>query len=314
MPITLTGRIQAEDEVSLAFRIAGRILESNVNLGDHVEAGQLVARLESQNELNSLRPARANLAPAQGQLIQAQNQFQRQDTLLKQGWTTRANHDQATQILKTTEAQVDAANAQLKTAKDLVSFTELKADAPGVLTAIGPGQGEFVQAGQMIVRLSRNDGRDAVLDVPAHLIRSTPGDPEVVVSLTDDPTVVAKGRVRAVAPQANPATRTFEVKVGLTNPPPAMRLGATVAGRIEVDAAAAIDVPASALTKFNDQPAVWVVDRSSQMVSLRNIGVLRYDQASVAISDGLEAGEIVVTAGVQVLHPGQKVRLLGSSP
>ncbi|MGE5511362.1 MAG: hypothetical protein ACM31O_08950 [Bacteroidota bacterium] len=76
----------------------------------------------------------------------------------------------------------------------------------------------------------------------------------------------------------------------------------------------AIDVPASALTKFNDQPAVWVVDRSSQMVSLRNIGVLRYDQASVAISDGLEAGEIVVTAGVQVLHPGQKVRLLGSSP
>lgn len=98
VPITLTGRIQAEDEVSLAFRIAGRILESNVNLGDHVEAGQLVARLESQNELNSLRTARANLAPAQGQLIQAQNQFQRQDTLLKQGWTTRANHDQATQI------------------------------------------------------------------------------------------------------------------------------------------------------------------------------------------------------------------------
>ena len=314
VPVTLTGRIEAEDEVTLAFRIAGRIIENDGKLGDRVQPGQVVARLESQNELNALRTAQANLAAAQGQLTQARNHFERQDTLLEQGWTTRANHDQAKQALQTAQSQVDAAEAQLKVAHDLVSFTELKADAPGVLTAIGPGAGEVVQAGQMIVRLARKDGRDAVFDVPAQLIRSAPSDPQITVSLTDDPAVTARGRVREVAPQANPVTRTFEVKVGLTDPPPAMRLGATVTGRMETDAVPVIEIPATALTKFNRQPAVWIVDPSSRTVSMRNVDVLRFDQATVAVSQGLDTGEIVVTAGVQALHPGQKIRLLGSEP
>jgi membrane fusion protein, multidrug efflux system len=161
-----------------------------------MEPGQVVARLEPQNEMNTLRAAQANLAAAHGQLTQAQNHFDRQDTLLKQGWTTRANHDQATQALQTAQSQVDATEAQLKSAHDLVSFTELRADAPGVLTAIGPAAGEVVQAGQMIVRLARKDGRDAVFDVPARLIRSAPADPQIIVSLTDDPKVTAHGRVR----------------------------------------------------------------------------------------------------------------------
>src|SRR5262245_27004708 len=235
VPVTLTGRIEAEDEVALAFRIAGRVLENNRKLGDRLESGQVVARLESQNERNALRAAQANLTAAQGQLTQARNHFERQDTLLQQGWTTRANHDQAKQAQQTAQSQVDAAEAQLKAAHDAVSFTELKADAPGVVTAIGPAAGEVVQAGQMILRVARKDGRDAVFDVPAQLIRSAPANPQIGVSLTDDPAVTARGRIREVAPQANPVTRTFEVKVGLTDPPPAMRLGATVTGRMEVD-------------------------------------------------------------------------------
>jgi membrane fusion protein, multidrug efflux system len=313
-PITLTGRIEAEDEVSLAFRISGRILESDLKLGDNVQAGQLIARLESQNELNTLRTAKANLAAAQGQLTQARNHFERQDTLLRQGWTTRANHDQATQALHTAQAQVDGAEAQLKTAHDLVSFTELRADAPGTVTATGPGAGAVVQVGQMIVKLARKDGRDAVFDAPAQLLRSGAGDPEVTVSLTEDPSIVARGRVREIAPQADPVTRTFTVRVGLSEPPSAMRLGATVTGRMYGQSHTAIEIPASALTRFNSQPAVWIVDPTNNAVSLRNVEVLRYDQAILAISSGLEAGEVVVTAGVQALHPGQKVRLLGSTP
>jgi RND family efflux transporter MFP subunit len=312
VPLTLTGRIDAEDEVALAFRISGRLLENNGKLGERVKPGQVVARLESQNELNTLRQAQAGLAAAQGQLTQARNHFERQQTLLAQGWTTRANFDQAEQAQQTAQSQVDAAEAQLKTAHDLVSFTELKADAPGVLTAIGPGSGEVVQAGQMIVRLARKDGRDAVFDVPAQLIRSAPSDPQFTVSLTDDPTVTARGRVREVAAQANPKTRTFEIKVGLTEPPPAMRLGATVTGRMEMDAVPIIEIPATALTRTNQQPAVWIVDPASRTVSLRNVDVLRFDQTQVVVSQGLDKGEIVVTAGVQALHPGQKIRLLGS--
>src|SRR5262249_11423990 len=158
----------------LAFRIAGRILENDRKLGDQIGTGQVVARLESQNERNALRVARANLASAQAQLTQARDHFERQDILLLQGWTTRANHDQATQAMQTAKSQVDAAEAQLETADDQLSFTELKADAPGIVTAVGPRAGEVVQAGQMIVTLARRDGRDAIFDVPAQIIRSTP--------------------------------------------------------------------------------------------------------------------------------------------
>jgi len=202
VPITLTGRIEAEDEVTLGFRISGRVIENDLKLGDNVKTGQLIARLEPQNELNGLRTAQANLAAAQGQLTQARNAFERQDTLLKQGWTTRVNHDQATQALQTAQSQVEAAEAQLKIAHDLVGFTELKADAPGVVTSVGQRAGEVVQAGQMIARLARKDGRDAVFDVPGQLLRSAPADPLIAVNLTDDPAVGASDRllVRLAAP------------------------------------------------------------------------------------------------------------------
>ena len=313
-PITLPGRIEAEDEVALGFRIAGRILENNTRLGDRTEPGQVLARLELQNELNSLRQAKAALAAAQGQLVQARNHFERQQTLLEQGWTTRANFDQAEQARQTAQSQVDAAEAQLKAARDLVGFTELKADAPGVVTATGPGAGEVVQAGQVVFRVARKDGRDAVFDVPAQLIRAAPADPQITVRLADAPAISTQGRIREVAPQANPTTRTFEVKVGLTNPPPEMRLGATVIGNMETDAIPIIEIPASALTRTNQQPAVWVVDPSNKTVSMRNIDVVRFDPAHVVVSHGLDAGDVVVTAGAQALHPGQTIRLLGSVP
>ena len=314
VPVTLTGRIEAEDQVDLGFRISGRLLENNAKVGDAVYTGQVLARLEPQNELNELRTAQANLAAAQAQLTQARNHFERQDTLLKQGWTTRANHDQATKALHTAQSQVDAAEARLKAAHDLVSFTDLKADAPGVITAKGPLAGAVVQAGQMILRLARKDGRDAVFDVPAQLIRTMPSDVAITVTLADDPKVTAQGRIRQVAPQADPVTRTFEVKVGLTDPPAAMRLGATVTGRMETEATPIIEIPATALTEFDRQPGVWIVDPSNFTVSARNVDVLRFDPATVAVDQGLDAGEIVVTAGVQALHPGQMVRLLGSEP
>jgi membrane fusion protein, multidrug efflux system len=170
-----------------------------------------------------------------------------------------------------------------------------------------------VQAGQMIVQLARRDGRDAVFDVPAQVLRDAPSDPQITVRLAGDPAVTATGRVREVAPQADPATRTFEVKVGLSDPPAAMRLGSTVQGSVQLESEPVIAVPASALTRVDQQPAVWIVDPASLTVTMRNVEPLRYDPGTVVIAHGLDTGEIVVTAGVQALHPGQKVRLLGPS-
>ena len=115
-------------------------------------------------------------------------------------------------------------------------------------------------------------------------------------------------------PQADPITRTFRVRVSLIDPPSAMFLGATVKGRMELEATPGIAIPASALTRINDQPAVWLVDPANMTVSLHNVQVERFDPATVIVSHGLEGGEIVVTAGVQALHPDPKVRLLGAQP
>jgi membrane fusion protein, multidrug efflux system len=311
--VSYTGRIQAENETRLSFRISGRMVERSVNVGDHVEPGQVVAKLEPQDELNALRTAQASVAAAQGQLNQAQSNFDRQQTLLARDIASRAQFEQAESALKTARAQLDTAEAQLKAAKDRVSYTELRVDSAGTVIATGAEAGEVVQAGQMVIRVARKDGRDAVFDVPAQLLRSAPSDPLISVSLSDDLAVTAIGRVREVSPQADPVTRTFEVKVGLTDPPAAMRLGATVVGRMKLDAAPVIEIPATALTEFDRRPAVWVVDPSSLTVSLRNVEVARNDPATIAISQGLDSGEIVVTAGIQALHPGQKTRLLESA-
>ncbi|MCA1428506.1 efflux RND transporter periplasmic adaptor subunit [Bradyrhizobium sp. NBAIM16] len=313
-PLTFSGRIEAEDEVNLAFRISGRLHSSDIRLGERVEAGQLLAQLESQDQLSALRQAQAALAAAQGQLTQARNHFERQQTLLAQGWTTRANFEAATQAQQTAQSNVEMAEAQLNSAHDQVSFTELRADAPGKITETGPAAGEVVQAGQTIARIARQDGRDAVFDMPAQFVRAAPSNLQVSVSLTDDPAVTAEGRIRQVAAQANPVTRTFEIKIGLRDPPAAMRLGATVTGRVEMSAGPMIDIPATALTRMNRQPAVWILDPATKTVAIRNVDVLRFDQAQVIISQGLDIGEVVVTAGVQALHPGQRVRVLGSEP
>jgi RND family efflux transporter MFP subunit len=313
VPVVLTGRIQAQDEAPLAFRISGRMVERRVNRGDRVTPGQVVARLDAQNEHNALTTARANLASAQGQLTNARNDFGRQERLAAHGAASKAALDQSRATFQTAQSQLDAAQAQLRFAEDQVGFTELEADAEGVVIVVGAEPGEVVSAGRMVVTLARQGGRDAVFDFPSQVIRSVPSDAVLTVSLIDDRGVQATGRIREVAPQADPVTRTFEVKVGLSDPPPAMRLGATVVGQLIVDVDSVIGIPATALTQHNEQPAVWVVDPSTWTVSLRTIDVLRYDPDAVVVSKGLAPGDIVVTAGVQALHPGQKVRALKPS-
>jgi RND family efflux transporter MFP subunit len=311
--VSLTGHVRAKDEVSLAFRLNGRMIERPVHVGDVVKEGQVVAKLDPQIQQNGLNQAQAELASVEALLTDARLAFGRQSQLIKNGWTPQAKFDEAQQKLQSVQAQVDAAQAQLRTAQEQLSYTVLTADGPGVVTAVGAEPGEVVQAGKMIVEVARRGPRDAVFDVPEQLIRNGPRDPLVEIALTNDPSVRATGRIREVSPQADATTRTWQVKVGIIDPPQGMQLGSTVTGSIKLAAPPGVELPASALTEANGQPAVWVVDPQSKTVSLREVDVSRYDPGSVVISKGLENGEVVVTAGVQVLHPGQKVQLLGAA-
>jgi RND family efflux transporter MFP subunit len=186
----------------------------------------------------------------------------------------------------------------------------LFATGAGIVTARGPEPGEIVSAGRMVVQVAIEGARDAAFDVPAQVKDSAARMTSLEVSLVSDPVVIARGEVREVSPRADPVTGTFAVRVRLIDPPPTMRLGTTVTGRIKLAAVPAIEIPASALTRAEGRPAVWVVDTATGTVSLRNIEVGSSNATTVQVASGLANGDVVVTAGVQALRAGQKVRLL----
>jgi membrane fusion protein, multidrug efflux system len=314
-PIIMTGDIRAREEVNLGFRTDGKVIERRVTVGEEVSDGQVVARLDSQNESNAVRSAEADLAAAQATLTQAQRAEGRQRELIAKGFTTRTQYDQAQQQFHTAQAQVDSAEARLRSAQDRLAYTELRADGTGVVIATGAQPGEVVRAGQMVVQFARGGQKDAVFNVPAQLmmLRGVPTNPTVEITLAENPEVKTTGTARQIATQADAATRTFPVKIALIDPPPGMRLGATVTGGIVLSSPPVIEIPGTAVTRTDGKPAVWVVDPDAKTVALRTIQVIRVDPNSVIVADGLRDGELVVTAGVHVLRPGQKVRMLGGA-
>lgn len=307
--LELTGVIAARTESNLAFRAGGRVAERFVDIGDHVQIDTVLARLDPEQQQSDLRAAQASLDAANARLTQDQATFERQKTLLAQGFTTRANFDQAEQAVRVSQGSLDVAKTRLQNARDAIGYTELRAGAAGVITASNVEAGQVVQAAQTAFTLAVDGERDAVFQVDEALIASLTRPPEVQISLLADPEVKARGVARELSPVIDPRTDTIRAKIGLINTPPQMTLGAAVTGSMPVRARKAILLPWEAMFSDNAKPAVWVVDPASKTVSLKPVDILSYDSGSVAVASGLETGEQVVTAGVQLLHPGQVVEI-----
>jgi len=311
--VALTGTVQAQNEVNLAFRIDGRMIERRAGVGDALRPGQLVAVLDAQNEESNLQAARAQVSAARARLDEARNNYERFRDLLADSAVSRASFEQAESTLKAAESQVESARNQATLAENRLGYTRLVSDVAGVVTAQGAEPGEVVGAGRMIVQVARDGARDAVFDVPARIKDLAPAQPRITVALVSDPKVTATGTVREVAPRADPVTGTFRVRFRLVDPPPAMRLGATVTGRMSLGSAPGIEIPPSAVTRSDRQASVWVFDGKTGTVSPRPIEIRSSDPNRVEVASGLNPGDVVVTAGIQALRPGQKVRLLEAS-
>jgi len=297
--VSLTGEIQPRYQADLGFRVDGKILERPVDVGTQVKKGDLLARLDPQQYRQDLEVAKAEVAKADAEVTRAQAQEYRQRELLKNGHTTQVAYDQALKTFKTAQAEADAARAKQVQASENLGYTDLKADADGVISAIGADPGQVVSAGQMVVRLAQPGEREAVFNL-------------VEVKLVSNPDIKTEGRVRYLSPQADPTTRTFTVRVSLPDAPPQMRLGANVIGSVTVNEGSSITIPGSALFQKDGQPAVWLVDKDGT-VQLKPITVQRYQGDTVVVGGGLTQGDVVVTAGVQKLLPGQKVTLMAES-
>ncbi len=309
------GEIRPRQESDLGFRVSGKVVSRAVDIGVTVKAGDLLARLEEQDFQNKLRAAEADLASAEAVLTEAAASEDRQTQLLAKGVTTRSNYDAALKNRRSAEAKLESTKAALSLASDQLKYTELRADFDGIVTGVGAEPGQVVNLGQMVVRLAKPDGVDAVFNIAESAFRDRKPEerPQIIVTLLSNPGIVSEGVVREVSPVADQTTRTYQVKVTLSNPPPAMRFGASVAGRLKEKTAAVVVLPGSALFDKDGKPAVWVYDKSTSEVALKPVTVARFEANRVVLSGGLDKGQIVVTAGVNRLRAGQKVRLAGET-
>lgn len=306
---TLTGVIAARTETNLAFRVGGRVSEKLVDVGAHVRPDTVMARIAPQEQQSDLRAAQAGVDAAQAQLKQAAATFERQQQLLARGFTTRASYDQAQQALGVAQGSLAAAESQLQSARDTLSYTDLRAGVSGIVTAANVEAGQVVQAAQTIFTVAFDGDRDAVFNVDEALLTSLPSPPSVQISLLSNPRITAPGFGRELSPVVDQRTGTIRAKVGIPNTPREMTLGAAVAGTAKGQARPAILLPWSALFSDRGQPAVWTIAPASKAVSLARIDVLAYESGFVVVAKGLEAGQEVVTAGVQLLRPGLVVEV-----
>ena len=310
--VSLTGEIQPRYQADLGFRVNGKILERPVDVGTEVKKDDLLARLDPQQYRQDLEVAKAEVAKAEAEVARSQAQEYRQRELLKNGHTTQVAYDQAVKTFKTAQAEADATRARQIQASENLGYTELRADNNGVISAIGADPGQVVSAGQMVVRLAQPGEREAVFNIAEGAFKKPPTDPTVRVHLVSNREIETAGKVRYISPQADPETRTYTVRVSLPEAPPQMRLGANVVGTVTLDQGKTVTIPGSALFQKEGKPAVWLVEKD-KTVQLKPITVQRYEGDAVVFGDGLAQGDIVVTAGVQKLLPGQKVALMEAS-
>ena len=308
--VALTGELAARVQSDLGFRIQGRIAERSVEVGDRVVAGQVLARLENSQQLAEVASQQAGLAAAEATLKNASATFDRQKALLAQGFTTQSSFDGARQAYESARSSLSGAKAALQTAEDALSFTDLKADADGIVTARGAEVGQVVAVAQSVFTVAQDGPRDAIFDVPESVIAQSPQDKgagDIEIVLVSDRSVTARGRVREISPAIDLAKGTVRVKVSLEATPPAMRLGAPVIGHARMMPRPVVVLPWQAFFSRGTTPAVWVVDRTTRAVSLRPIQVDSYRTGEIVVGGGIEPGELVVSAGAQFLRQGEVV-------
>ena len=297
-------------ESRLGFRVAGKIIRRQAEVGQRVKAGQLLAQLDPQDYKLAADSARAQVAAAQTNRDLAAGDYKRYKELKDQNFISGAELERRDTTLKAAQAQLEQAQAQLAAQGNQAAYANLVADVSGIITAVEAEQGQVVTAGTPVVRIAQDGPRDAVFSVPEDKVTAVRIGSAVTIKAWAQAAELA-GKVREVAASAYPATRTYPVKVALEGKdvPP---LGSTVYVQPQALAHAGLQViklPTSALKQDGQSSAVWVLDRASMTVKSQPVQIATADGNDAVIAAGLKPGDLVVSAGVHVLSPGQKVSI-----
>jgi len=305
---TWSGEIQARYESRLGFQASGRIVARLVEVGSAVRRGQPLMRLDPAQETLHVVAAGADVDAAQSRVAQNRIDLQRTEALLARNFASPAEVEQQRLALAQSESQLKSALAQQQIKLNQRGYTTLSADRDGVVTALHAEAGQVVSPGQAVVTLAADGEREVVVSIAESRVDELKRAKALQVSVWAQPGKRYAGTLRELAPDTDSVTRTYSARITVRQPDAALRLGMTASvSAADVEGASALRLPLSAIYNQDGQPLVWVIDGRTAQVTTRvvKLGAVHDDQ--VVVAAGLVAGETVVTAGVHMLHAGQKV-------
>lgn len=306
--ISLTGEIVARDALSVSFPSGGRIDSVEVDEGDVVAAGTVLARIADTQQKQALRAARAAVSTATADRDQALEDLRRQESLLERGAATRVSRDAAADRARVQEGVLAQSLADLELAQKALEDTVVTASEAATVIARHAEPGQVVGAVQPVLDLALGGAVDAVFDAPESLLSGATDIKTMHLAPLGRPEQKFEGTVREVSPLVDPATGTVALKVSVEQRPSGVEFGDAVRGSTTQTASEGIVLPYNTMSATAQGPAVWVVDPNTMTVSLKNITVDRFETGRIVVKDGLNEGDLVVSAGAQLLFPGRLVQ------
>ncbi len=308
-----SGSVRARTEMNLGFRVAGKVTERLVDIGQHVTSGDVLARIDPSDYDLSVKSAAASLDAAERQVETVDLTKKRAEQLYAKNFASKSQLEQATLTYNQAVATRDAARSTLAQARNQVGYTDLKASQDGIVTTVTADVGQVVGAGTPVMTVAVDGEKEVLIAVPEMDIAEFKPGKDVKASFWSDDALTLAGKVREVAGSADPQSRTFAVRVSLPNDPRVLlgmtaNIEASVASRQQM-----VSVPLSALAEKDGQKIVWTVDRSSDTVHPRPVKVGDFTADGVNVADGLKQGDVVVAAGTQFMTENLKVKLSGDA-
>jgi len=303
------GVVKPRYVIEMGFRVAGKIKQRAVNVGETVKKGQTLAVLESTDFDLNVQNSRAQLAAAQADLDKAAIDLKRAKNLLEKNTVSKDNYESTLNHYNVSQARLKQMKVALNIAENQATYATLQADFNGVITETLAESGQVVNIGQTILKIARPEETEVVISLPEQHLKNVKPQLEMQITSSIDEQKMHKGIIREIAPQADPLTRTYPIKISVLNPDGGLQWGGSVTVTFRQTAAEIIAVPLGALLKQQGQTAVWAID-SQQKTQLIPVQIGEFLDGSVAITAGLQAGQWIVTAGTHKLHENQKVKIL----
>ncbi|MGD8477798.1 MAG: efflux RND transporter periplasmic adaptor subunit [Burkholderiales bacterium] len=311
--IAYSGEIKPRYESALGFRIGGKIVERLVDVGDLVNSGDVLARLDPEDQKLNSKAVRSRLAAAEAAYKQAKGDLERYSDLYEQKFISRAEMDRHRTEFNVAKAELEQVRAELAVVDNQAEYTRLRADHPGVVTAVEAEVGQVVAAGQTVMTVARTADKEVAISIPENRLGELKDATDIEMTLWANPGRKYHGTVREVSPVADPVTRTYAVRIAIEGAGNEVKLGMTANVYFRgIGHGKAFELPATALFQQSDHAAVWRVNAQTGVVSAVPVKVARFYEDQVAVNGDLVDGDIVVRAGVHKLFEGEKVRVLNA--